>query len=186
MSSLGSYKNEGLFTDSERERMITEHMALAMNYARDFSRSTYGKVEVSDAEWIANTALFKTSRNVMPNTSFKALFKTIVKRDLLTHMKRGKLGPVNDDSLERIAASEKNYEGHNGEMSYEERDAVDNYSKGVDPLYFEALRLKSVGEMSCKEISEKFGIPPGTVMSRVHRARERIRETYRGRELAGA
>jgi len=36
------------------------------------------------------------------------------------------------------------------------------------------LRLKAVEEMSTQEIADALGIPPGTVMSRVSRARDRI------------
>ncbi len=50
---------------------------------------------------------------------------------------------------------------------------------GLAPEYQVVLLLWAVDELSYKEIAEAVGIPIGTVMSRLHRARQRLSEQLR-------
>ncbi len=47
------------------------------------------------------------------------------------------------------------------------------------PEYQVVLTLWAIEEMSYKEIADSVGIPIGTVMSRLHRARQRLSEQLR-------
>lgn len=63
-------------------------------------------------------------------------------------------------------------------VSAGDRDAVLDLSKAMSQLsveHREILLLVSVEELNYREIAEELGIPQGTVMSRVARARERLR-----------
>jgi RNA polymerase sigma-70 factor, ECF subfamily len=51
--------------------------------------------------------------------------------------------------------------------------------EGLAPEYQIVLLLWAVDELSYKEIAEAVGIPIGTVMSRLHRARQRLSEQLR-------
>jgi len=58
--------------------------------------------------------------------------------------------------------------------------------KAIDHLpvhYREALLLCEVEEMSYQEIAEILSIPIGTVMSRLSRARQAVRESLSGKEI---
>jgi RNA polymerase sigma-70 factor (ECF subfamily) len=46
----------------------------------------------------------------------------------------------------------------------------------IDPEFRECLVLRDVEEMSYEDIGEVTGLPPGTVKSRIHRARAMLRE----------
>jgi len=59
-----------------------------------------------------------------------------------------------------------------------DRDAVRDISKAMSCLsveHREILLLVSVEELNYREIAEELGIPQGTVMSRLARARDRLR-----------
>jgi DNA-directed RNA polymerase specialized sigma24 family protein len=51
----------------------------------------------------------------------------------------------------------------------------------VPEIYLVPFRLSAIDDLTCAEIGRRLGAPTGTVMSRIHRARERIK-----RELASA
>ncbi|HEY7374259.1 MAG TPA: RNA polymerase sigma factor [Polyangia bacterium] len=61
----------------------------------------------------------------------------------------------------------------------EKRSALDMIGKvlsRVDPMLVDAFLLFEIAEFSGVEIAELLGVPPGTVASRVRRAREAFRE----------
>ena len=67
-----------------------------------------------------------------------------------------------------------------------DRDAVRDLSKAMDQLsveHREILLLVSVEELNYREISEELGIPQGTVMSRLARARDRLRSIMQNEEV---
>ena len=68
-------------------------------------------------------------------------------------------------------------------VSAAERHVVRDLSKAMRRLsveHREILLLVSVEELNYREIAEELGIPQGTVMSRLARARERLRSIMQG------
>jgi len=68
-------------------------------------------------------------------------------------------------------------------VSAADRDVVRDLSKAMSQLsveHREILLLVSVEELNYREIAEELGIPQGTVMSRLARARERLRSIMQG------
>lgn len=61
-------------------------------------------------------------------------------------------------------------------MPYEELLLLDRALLQLDPEDREIITLKHLDGLSYKEISERMGIPEGTVMSRLFHARRRLRE----------
>lgn len=65
-------------------------------------------------------------------------------------------------------------------------DAARELSKAMSQLsveHREILLLVSVEELNYREIAEELGIPQGKVMSRLARARERLRSIIQGTEM---
>lgn len=48
----------------------------------------------------------------------------------------------------------------------------------LQPIYREVIVLREIEEFSYREIADVVGVPPGTVMSRLSRARSELREAY--------
>jgi len=62
-----------------------------------------------------------------------------------------------------------------------EADALQDAIAALPVQYREALLLADVEEMSYQEIADSVGIPIGTVMSRLSRARRTVREALQGK-----
>ncbi len=91
---------------------------------------------------------------------------------------------IHDDLLEQPAGSE--HRG-NGSPSASGKGNLPVYEEAFDDRLLGALKtlgetpracllLRTVEEMSYREISEILGIPEGTAMSHVHRTRQALRE----------
>lgn len=95
--------------------------------------------------------------------------------------------PVEEDQLE--SASGRGGGGASAPPPYDpiSFDAMDqNLVRAIgalSPEYQVVLMLWAVDELSYKEIAEAVGIPIGTVMSRLHRARQRLSEQLRSYAL---
>lgn len=61
------------------------------------------------------------------------------------------------------------------ELSEHLEDDVKKALDRIPEVYRTAFLLSAIRDMSCAEISRELGVPVSTVMSRVHRARERLR-----------
>jgi RNA polymerase sigma-70 factor (ECF subfamily) len=55
--------------------------------------------------------------------------------------------------------------------------------EGLPDAFREVLVLRELEEMSYRQIADVTGLPPGTVMSRLSRARKRLEECARAREM---
>lgn len=85
--------------------------------------------------------------------------------------RRGVRDEVDDEMLETVPVLDDALDG------VDHRELLDHVEAAMDELpeaWALVLRLKAVEEMSTQEIADALGIPPGTVMSRVSRARDRI------------
>ncbi len=63
--------------------------------------------------------------------------------------------------------------------------ALDRAIRALDPRFQEALILVDVHDLSYAEAAAVIGCPPGTVMSRLSRARERVRRSLAPELLSG-
>jgi len=126
---------------------------------------------------------FRARDRFMPGSSMSAWTSTIMRRVVLTDAMRAKRRATRNDTdagepLERAP-----------DTTFERADAPPTYARLVERLDDRVKRaldqvpeycrtpflLSVVGELSCAEIASRLGVPEGTVMSRIHRARERMK-----------
>ena len=117
-----------------------------------------------------------------PGTSVRAWTSTILRRVFLTRAIRDGRRAVRTDADNRLAA----VLDHRGPESWDRLDDLsavcedfdDEVKRALDRIpsnHRQAFHLAVLRGMTCKEISSAFSVPKGTVMSRIHRARERLR-----------
>ncbi len=147
-----------------------------------------GRDEVEDV--LQETALIAIGKlgDFDPQTSFTAWMAQIVRYTALNtarrRVRRRAVTSIHDDLLEQPAGSE--YRG-NGSASASGKGNLPAYEEAFDDRLLGALKslgvtpracllLRTVEEMSYREISKILGIPEGTAMSHVHRTRQALRE----------
>jgi len=117
-----------------------------------------------------------------PGTSVRAWTSTILRRLFLTSaIRTARRGVATEtdanDCLDYAAApSASSADGTTTAAAVESFD--DDLKAALDrvpEVYRQAFCMSTIEEYSCAEIAERLKVPKGTVMSRIHRARESIR-----------
>lgn len=154
----------------------------------------------ADAEdLVQNTLLraFRARGRFEPGTSIRAWTATILRRVFLTDVVRAKRRGVETDTdagdpLERAAGSlapTSLEETPNFDRLAERlEDPVKRALERVPEVYRVPFLLAIVEDLTCSEIARRLGIPEGTAMSRIHRAREHLKRdlVYQRAEEAAA
>jgi RNA polymerase sigma-70 factor (ECF subfamily) len=137
----------------------------------------------SEAEDLVQETYVKALRgfsSFQVGTNFRAWIFRILRNAFLTSRTGLKTKvALEDDSVETIASASPTPE----ELLVEQanREMVQAALSELSVPYREILLLCEVEEMSYEEIAQVLGIPAGTVMSRLHRARKALRANLLGK-----
>lgn len=83
---------------------------------------------------------------------------------------------LRDDAIEAVAAEE------DGAL-HEDLDALEHHLARLPPVEREVLTLFYLDELSIAELAEALAIPPGTVKSRLFRAKRLLRQNFEQGDL---
>ncbi len=167
-------------TDSTVELILGEERHLH-NVARRLVRCQ------SDSDDLVQETMLRAYHardRFQPGTSVRAWMTTILRRLYLTDAIRAKRrrlqtdtdsGRVIDATIGRTSSSHEDPTPDVQSLGDRLDDAVKQALDRVPEIYRTTLFLSVVRGMSCKEIGAHLRVPCGTVMSRVHRARKRLR-----------
>ncbi len=118
-----------------------------------------------------------------PGTSFVAWMGQIVRFVALNRARRREAAPVEPETLDRTegkaAPPAPLTLGPRGQLDADQLHFDDRLAQGLKTLSETAracLLLRTVEGLDYEEISAALGIPPGTAMSHVHRARAQLRK----------
>ena len=141
----------------------------------------------SDADDLVQDTLlraFHARDRFRPGTSVRAWTSTILRRVFLTGAKRAKRrglqtdtdsGGALDAAVDRSTApcgdEAPNVDAIKDRLDQEVNRAL----RRIPEIYRTSFLLATVRNLSCREISRELHVPTGTVMSRIHRARVRLR-----------
>ena len=157
-------------SDAKRfEALVLPHLDAAYNLARWLTRDTH------DAEDVVQDACVRALKyfGSWDRGDTRAWFLTVVRNafyDWLRRNRPAEMVAVDDDALDRIADPAAIDPEQAAIRQVETRALAD--AIGALPLqYREVLVLREFEDMSYKDIAGVAGIPIGTVMSRLARAR---------------
>jgi len=142
---------------------------------------TQNREEAEDLVQETYAKALKGFSSFQPGTNFRAWIYRILRNVFLTSrtgLKEQSLDQDDDEGKEANLAADQ----HTPESLLLERLDRELVHKTLDQLpvvYREALLLCEFEEMSYQEISATLGVPVGTVMSRLSRARRALRENAR-------
>jgi RNA polymerase sigma-70 factor, ECF subfamily len=153
------------------EAIVLPQMGAAYNLARWLTRNDH------DAEDVVQEACLRAFRffDGFRGGDVRAWLLTIVRNTYYTWLSSNRLRdlstPFEDEAWE-LESDAPNPELNAIQTS--ERDRLEQAIEELPAEFREVLVLRELEEMSYKEISDISGIPIGTVMSRLARARRRL------------
>jgi RNA polymerase sigma-70 factor (ECF subfamily) len=163
------------FTESPRvtefERQVLPHLDAAYNLARFLMRND------QDAEDIVQDASVRAFRffDSFRGENSRAWFLSIVRNSAFTALKRNRM---NEDT---VVFDEELHGGQIPSLDAgialdraQDRQTVRSAIEQLPAEFREAITLRELEGMSYKEIADIAGVPIGTVMSRLARARHQL------------
>jgi len=160
---------------------MVPHLAAALTLARYLLRET------ADAEDAVQEAYLQAVRHFagFRGENARAWLLTIVRRICYAWADRERrFGWAADpEDLAQVASQEDD-----PETSLVRRELQDQLARAVDglPLPFrEVIVMREIQQLSYKEIATVTGVPIGTVMSRLARARGRLQRVLEAQEMEG-
>jgi len=163
------------------EEIVLPHLDAAFNYARWLTRNE------ADAEDVVQDAYLRAFRffSSLRGEDARAWLLTIVRNTWYGRFsQRGSQGlmVVDTDSENRPD------EGLDAEAQLIRQETVERVRHALEALpadFREVMVLRELEGLSNKEIAAVVGIPIGTVMSRIARARERLLVVLEANEIGG-
>jgi len=165
------------------ERIVTPHAGAAYNLARWLMRND------QDAEDVVQEASIRAFRALdgYNGGDSRAWLLAIVRNTSYTHLHRNRSHDFKvalDDSITDIPAATPGPEALL--LKRADRESLLRVLEGLPAEYREVVVLRDMEDLSYKEIAAIAGLPIGTVMSRLARARRRLQQVLSeqmGKEL---
>ena len=157
------------------EALIRRYQVRMFNFARTMTAND------ADAEDVAQETFLRAFRGLgrfRGESSFKNWLYRIATNVARTHLgKRSRQGPVWDRRVEAddVAEHQLTDQAETAEDSMVRRDALDRALSTLSEDLRMALVLHDVEGLEYREIARVLRVPIGTVMSRIFRARKRLR-----------
>jgi len=153
------------------EEVVLPHLNAAFNYARWLTRSD------ADAEDVVQDAYVRALRafSSLRNDDARSWLLTIVRNTWYGRFPRARI--VSQTTVYDDATHDRPDTGLDPEELVMQQQAVESVQQAVQELpadFREVIVLRELEGLSYKEIAAVAGIPIGTVMSRLSRARERL------------
>ena len=158
-------------------RLVLPHLPAAYGLARSLTRNR------SDAEDVVQEACLRAYRALdnTPVANARAWLLTIVHNTAYTWLRKNR--PAAVVAVDNLEAAEQAQAGSFGVDKETPEAAIiaktdgaylEAAIGGLPALFREVLILREIEGLSYREIAEVTGVPVGTVMSRLARARERL------------
>jgi RNA polymerase sigma-70 factor (ECF subfamily) len=173
--AIGSESRLRLF-----EEVILPHLNAAYNLARWLTRNEHDAQDVVQESYLRAFRFFDGFRS----GDGKAWLLEVVRNTCFTFHRREKRSATSvafEESIHTPAvnlpnAEEALVEANNRKML---RGCID----GLPEAFREVLVMRELEEMSYRQIADVTGLPVGTVMSRLSRARKRLEECAKARAM---
>jgi RNA polymerase sigma factor (sigma-70 family) len=161
------------------EAQVLPHLDAAYRFARWLSRSP------ADADDIVQEAILRAFRafETLRGSDAKAWLLAIVRNCHSTALKqqqrRGFVPlPEETDTQDGYAMVSSGPDPENASISRDEQRTLDRLISGLPEEHREVLLLREVEDMDYREIAATTGVPIGTVMSRLARARAALKARW--------
>jgi RNA polymerase sigma-70 factor (ECF subfamily) len=160
----------GGFLRSEFQAWVEPLLQRAAGYAFSI---LHNREDAEDAVQEAALRGFERLAGFDPDRPFKGWWFAVVRNCCLDRLRqRGRAATLPLDQAEPATAP----------ASSDEEEQLRAAMERLSPPHREILRLRYYGDCSYREIAAALEIPEGTVMSRLHAARQALAGAYRAQE----
>lgn len=152
------------------EALVIPHLDAAYNLARWLTGSG------QDAEDVVQEAFLRAFRfmDSMQGDSARAWVLTIVRNTAMSWLKDGRASSATRE-FDELRHGRSHTDGPEAQLEGKDERGVVNAALRKLPVEFrEVLILREIEDLSYREIAQAAGIPVGTVMSRLSRARKEL------------
>ena len=164
---------------AEFEQLFLPHLDAAYNLARLLVRNAQDAEDVVQESYLRALRAFSSFRG----ESSRPWFLTIVRNTSFTWLRDNRGRAYHAEYHEELHVSDgPSPEGES--LGRERARYVERCVQQLPADFREAIVLREMEELSYKEIAGITGVPPGTVMSRLSRARTRLAECLRNSAAA--
>ncbi len=164
------------------EAIVLPHLDAAYTLARYLTRNEHDAQDVVQDACLRALEHFDGFRGEA-GTSARAWLLTIVRNTAYSWRRRHRADALTTEFDEREhseAAADDHPEG--ALLQGDAKETLGRALGRLAPEFREVIVLRELQGLSYKEISEVAGVPVGTVMSRLSRARTRLQQALRGDE----
>lgn len=159
------------------EEAVMPHIDAAYNLARWLTRNDADAQDMVQEAYLRALRFFGGFRG----TDAKAWLLTIVRNTCYTWLRRNRSPELSCDFEEIVLAREAEGPDPETEQLLKAQARIVNDAIEKLPIEFrEVVVLRELEELSYKEIAVVLGVPIGTVMSRLARARKRLMTSLQG------
>jgi len=155
------------------EQCVLPHLDDAYNLARWLTRQDQDANDVVQESFLRAYQFFDSFQG----GNSRPWLLSIVRNTCYTWLKRNKAQePATsfDEEIHTVGRASVSPETHS--LAHEERGLLRQAIEQLPPEFREAIVLRDLEGLSYKEIAEIAGIPLGTVMSRLARARDQLQQ----------
>ncbi len=164
------------------EAVVLPHLDAAYTLARYLMRDAHDAEDVVQDAYLRALKYFDGFRGTGPGDS-RAWLLAIVRNTAYT-VRRGRRADERATEFDEALHSEAVADDHPeaAVVSQSEREELHRAIDQLPPEFREVIVLRELEELSYKEISDVAGVPVGTVMSRLFRARKRLQDALCGEQ----
>jgi RNA polymerase sigma-70 factor (ECF subfamily) len=156
---------------SDFERQVLPHLDAAYNLARFLMRNDQ---DAEDVVQEASLRAFRFFENFRGENS-RAWFLSIVRNTSFTALRRGRSEEANVAFDEELHGTESSTPDGGAALDLvQNRETVRGAIEQLPAEFREAITLRELEGCSYKEIADVAGVPIGTIMSRLARARRQL------------
>ena len=178
-------KNERTREQSFRESSL-QHLDGLYGYAMTLTRN---RAEAEDLVQETYLRALRAFERLRPDSNLKSWLFTIL-RNILLNRVRDRVGNPAVIAMDEPADGPRQFEDKSAKdplflyMNKTKQADVQKAINELPPAYREVIVLREFEELSYDEIAQVLDCPPGTVMSRLSRAREKLKGMLQNWSLA--
>lgn len=161
------------------EALVKRHEARVYRFGRHMCRDSHDAEEVQQETFLAMTRSLADYRGA---ASLSTWLYSIARSFCIKKRRRSKFAPEYIESLEgegdgaSLAVADPGRPPDEAVAAAQLKGALDRAIATLRPMYREVLVLRDIEGLTAPEVSESLGITVQAVKSRLHRAREQVRE----------